>query len=86
MGACRAIVEVDCEEQGKPAATISNGADVRTGTIPVSYDPKRKKMLWYYFLAAAMKSDEVVSRLLSSVRLFLLRWAAPPVCKFVLQA
>ena len=60
---------MDCEEEGTPAATISNGADVRTGTIPVSFDPERKKMLWYYFLAAAMKSDKVVSTLLPFIGL-----------------
>ena len=60
---CRAIVEVDCEDAEGQGVTISNGANVRTGTVPVSYDPERKKMLWYYFLAAAMKADQVVSAL-----------------------
>lgn len=51
---------MDCEEEDQ-AATISNGPNVRTGTVPVSYDPEHKKMLWYYFVAAAMKAEEVVS-------------------------
>ena len=56
----RAIVEADCENEDQ-AATISNGPNVRTGTIPVTYDPERKRMLWYYFVVAAMKAEEVVS-------------------------
>ena len=55
-------MEVDCEDENQ-AATISNGPNVRTGTVPVSYDPERKKMLWYYFVAAAMKAEDVVSLL-----------------------
>ena len=57
---------MDREEEGTPAAMTSNGANLRTGTIPVSFDPERRKMLWYYFVVTAMKSDEVVSALLSS--------------------
>ena len=56
-------MEVDCEEEGTPAATVSNGPNVRTGTIPVSFDPERKKMLWYYFVGASMKSKELVRSL-----------------------
>ena len=55
-------MEVDCEDEAQ-AATISNGPNVRTGTVPVSYDAERKKMLWYYFVAAAMKAEDVVSLL-----------------------
>ena len=53
-------MEADCEEEDQ-AATISNGPNVRTGTVPVSYDLERKRMLWYYFVAAAMKAEDVVS-------------------------
>ena len=84
MRACRAIVEVDCKEEGTPAATISNGANLRTGTIPVSFDPERRKMLWYYFVVTAMQSDEVVSTLLLSIRPFHLHSAAFLACTAVL--
>ena len=60
-------MEVDCEEEGTPAATVSIGPNVRTGTIPVSFDPERKKMLWYYFVAAAMPAADLVSLLHDSI-------------------
>ena len=56
----RAMAELDAEEEGTPAATLCNGPSTRCGMIPVTYDAERKKMLWYYFVAASMKSKELV--------------------------
>ena len=64
---------MDCEDENQ-AATISNGPNVRTGTVPVSYDPDRKKMLWYYFVAAAMKAENVVSLLPAPAFIRTARW------------
>ena len=47
-------------EQEPATATFSNGANARTGTIPVSYDAERKKMTWYYFMGTAMTEAEMV--------------------------
>ena len=58
--ACRAMAELDIAEQEMPTATFSNGANARTGTIPVNYDPERKKMTWYYFMGTAMTEAEMV--------------------------
>ncbi len=60
---CRAMADLDCEEQETATATFSNGANARTGTIPVSYDAERKKMTWYYFMATSMTPAEMVRHL-----------------------
>ena len=54
------MAELDCAEEDKATATFSNGANARTGTIPVTYDAERKKMTWYYFMAASMTVAEMV--------------------------
>ena len=41
-------------------ATFTSWPITRVGTIPVTYDAQRKKMLWYYFMAASMKEKEMV--------------------------
>lgn len=62
------MADLDCEEQETATATFSNGANARTGTIPVSYDAERKKMTWYYFMAASMTPAEMVRRVAPSIR------------------
>ncbi len=57
------MADLDCEKQETATATFSNGANARTGTIPVIYDAERKKMTWYYFMAASMTPAEMVRRL-----------------------
>lgn len=59
----RAMAELDAEEEGTPAAMFCNGPSTRCGMIPVTYDAERKKMLWYYFVGASMKSKELVRSL-----------------------
>lgn len=54
------MAELDMAEQEAVVATFSNGANARTGTIPVNYDAARKKMTWYYFMGTAMTEAEMV--------------------------
>ena len=63
------MAELDCEQEGAPAATFMNGPNARIGTIPVTYDEKRKKLTWYYFMAASMKESEMVRCLLAKPQL-----------------
>ncbi|CAL5228140.1 g11219 [Coccomyxa viridis] len=61
IGGWRGMADLDCEKQETATATFSNGANARTGTIPVIYDAERKKMTWYYFMAASMTPAEMKS-------------------------
>ena len=54
------MAELDAEEEPEIVATFTSGPNTRVGTIPVTYDAQRKKMLWYYFMAASMKEKEMV--------------------------
>ena len=57
------MAELDMAEQEMPVtATFSNGANARTGMIPVNYDAESKKMTWYYFMGTAMTEAEMVRR------------------------
>ncbi len=63
------MADLDYDQEGAPAATFSNGPNARIGTIPVTYDEKRKKLTWYYFMAASMKESEMVRCLLAKPQL-----------------
>ena len=54
------MAELDAEEEEDITATFTSGPNTRIGTLPVTYDAQRKKMLWYYFMAASMKEKEMV--------------------------
>ena len=54
------MAELDAEEEPEIVATFTSGPNTRVGTIPVTYNAQRKKMLWYYFMAASMKEKEMV--------------------------
>ena len=54
------MAELDAEVEPEIVATFTSGPNTRVGTIPVTYDAQRKKMLWYYFMAASMKEKEMV--------------------------
>lgn len=57
------MAELDAGEEEDITATFTSGPNTRIGTLPVTYDAQRKKMLWYYFMAASMKEREMVRSL-----------------------
>ncbi|CAK0785685.1 hypothetical protein CVIRNUC_008896 [Coccomyxa viridis] len=78
----RAMAELDAEEEPEIVATFTSGPNTRVGTIPVTYDAQRKKMLWYYFMAASMKEKEMKSydtyeKHIAGMRKHMTGWKSP---------
>ena len=54
----RAVTEMPADGPPEPVAQFAQGGEgVRIGLLPAKYDPERRKMLWYWFIAHAANGN-----------------------------
>ncbi|CAK0785681.1 hypothetical protein CVIRNUC_008892 [Coccomyxa viridis] len=91
VGSWRSLVELDCEQQGKPESTFYSGPNIRAGTFPCAFDATRKKMLWFFFVATVMSDQEMAGydsheKHVKGIRKHTRGWEAPHLEKCVSAA